>query len=269
VSEPTIGPSIHPRLRELLPEDGPTRNEVKQRQRPLNEIGECLETGKELVKSGVIDYLEHKAVHFTAESVQHWFGAASLASKISLVGKAASTLQLAYEVTEVLYDVTVKKPIAAGKEQAEGLDRDNKNLALLMIVQVAQPDALPDGFFRSECSRVLGTDGKRALNGSPAFQKASVLLGLAETDPELARSRDILVASLREGVDAAYQNGIGSKASFERKMNTDPEFRSRYASDPAFRAGVASIVWQATFHRDEYDTAAALIAQNRLPTTRM
>jgi hypothetical protein len=125
---------------------------------------------------------------------------------------------------------------------------------------------LPDGYYQGECSRVLGTAGKAELFKNYAFKNASALLGKAETDPELARARDILVASTREGVTTAYQMGIDSEATFKKAMATDPTFRARFSSDPAFRNGVNSVVWQATFHRNEYDAAVLLNTGHRVPT---
>jgi hypothetical protein len=269
VPEPTIGPSIHPDVRSFLVEDGPTFDEVERRQRPENTIKERVEEGATLVRGYLEHEVKHKAIEHTAHLVEHSFGAANLASKISLVGTAFLTLQAAYEITEAAYDLAVKKPMEKGKELGEGGARDRGNLTLLMVVTVSQPDLLPDGYFLSESSRILHTDGKANLYQQKPFIVASSVLGKAVTDPELARSRDILVASTREGVSSAYQFGIDSDAALERWKSTDANFRTRYESDPAFRAGVQSVVWQAKMHRDEYDAAAALNGGYRGTPTRM
>jgi hypothetical protein len=270
VPEPTIGSSVDPRVRALLPDAGPTYDEVKQHQRSLAEFGQCaLEVVIGYYEVKYQHKLTEKGIDLAADATKHFFGYASAAGKVSLVGHALGYLMVGLDVTEKVYDLTIKKLVAEGKEQAAGLDRDQKNLALLMIVQMAQPDALPDGFFLSEVSRVLGTAGKAELFKNDAFKKASALLGQAETSPELARSRDILVASMREGIAAAYQMGIDSEEAFKKLRDTDGAFRARFSSDPAFRAGINSVVWQATFHRDEFDTAVALTAACRAPATRM
>jgi hypothetical protein len=267
VPEPTLGAPIHPQLRELLPEDGPTLDEVKGQQRAESELLGNIATGTQtLVHLGRDHYIEHRVIKFAERAVEHAFGSATLASKIAHVAAALVTLQLAYEITEGAHDLTVRIPMERGKKVAESSDRDQRNLALLMIVQVSQPDVLPDGYLLHEQARVLGAAAKTQPFGGWAFQKASSLLGKAETDPELARSRDILVAAMREGVATAYQRGIDSKGALERLKETDPGFRSRYESDPAFRNGINSVVWLATFHRDEYDAAAALSAGRRPPT---
>jgi hypothetical protein len=247
----------------MLPEEGPTLEEVKQRQRSLGEAGKIAgEVIKDADHIWVVHHVEHLGIH-------HLFGAANAASKLSLLGNALALLHLGYEVTEKVYELTITKWMEEGKELAEGRDRDQKNLALLMIVTGSQPDVLPDGYYQSECSRVLGTSGKADLNKNFAFKNASSLLGKAVTDPELARARDILVASMREGVTTAYRLGIDSDVAFKRLMATDPDFRSRFASDPAFRSGVNSVVWQATLHRNEYEESFRLSVQSRVPTERM
>jgi hypothetical protein len=254
----------------MLPDEGPTLDEVKKEQRSLGELRRiAVDVFEEAVDITVSHQLEHTGVHLAADAAKHLFASASVAGKISLVGSAFGEFLFAYEVTKGVYDLTIKKWMAEGREQAEGRDRDQKNFALLMVVQVAEPGVLPDGYYQSECSRVLGTAGKAELFENYAFKSATALLGKAETDPELARSRDILVASMREGVTTAYQMGIDSEANFKNVMATDPGFRSRFASDPAFRNGIESVLWQATFHRDEYDAAVRLNVGSRVPTGRM
>lgn len=267
--EPTLGPPVHPQLRELLPDDGPTLDEVKRQQRAESELLGAVATGtKALVHLGSDHYIEHRVIEFAGHAAEHVFGSATLASKISLIGSALLTFQLAGEITEGAHDMAIRVPMERGKKVAEAGDRDQKNLALLMIVQVSQPGLLPEGYLLQEQACVLGAAAKTQPFAGWAFQKASVLLGKAETDPELARSRDILVAAMREGVTTAYQRGIDSKGALERLKDNDPGFRARYESDPAFRNGINSVVWQASFHRDEYEMAAALSAGRR-PATRM
>jgi hypothetical protein len=272
VPESTIAPPLDPRVHALMPDDGPTYDEVRKDQRwpSLDELVQSAAEMRDEVRSaGISHYVIHELTDYAKEAARHLFVSASAAGKVALVGKAIGYLALGYEVTEKVYDLSVKKFIAQGKELAEGLDRDQKNLTLLMIVQVAQPDTLPDGYFRSEVSRVLGTAGKNELDSKSSFKNASVILGKAVTDPEIAHARDILVASTREGVTAAYQAGIDSEARFKELRDTDVTFRTRYASDPAFRAGVNAAVWQATYHRPEFDTAVALSAACRAPKARM
>jgi hypothetical protein len=269
VPEPSLGPSIHPEVRSFLVEDGPTFDEVKRRQLPQNTVEQRVDEAEAVVRAYLEHKVEHEGIELTAHFVEHAFGAANLASKISLAGSAFLTLMAAREITEGAYNLAVKKPMELGKQLSDGLARDQGNLTLLMIVQGTQPDLLPDGYFLGESSRILHVDGKASLFRQPPFIAASTVLGKAATDPELARSRDILVAATREGVNSAYQLGIDSEAALEKWKSTDASFRMRYESDPAFRAGIKSVVWQATMHRNEYDAAAALNGAHRTTTTRM
>jgi hypothetical protein len=269
VPEPTLGPALDPRMRAILPEDGPTYDEIKRQQRAETQLFDGVSAGiQEVGKMGLEHWTMEKGLEAATRVIEHTFGAASAAEKVSFVGKAWLTFELAREVTEKAYDLAVKIPMERGKQLSEGVERDKKNLTLLMMVQVAQPDLLPDGYYRNEVSRVLGTDGKAALNQQTPFRIASTLSGKAVTDAELARARDILAASMREGVNTAYQMGIDSPKAFAQAMSTDATFRARYESDPAFRLGIQSVLWQATYHRDEYDTALSLRAGYR-GTTRM
>jgi hypothetical protein len=252
-----------------LTEEGPTYDEVKAQQTPANETRYVFDAAKDIVHMGVTHHLEDLAVEAAAHMAKNSFGAAGLAGKISLVGGALATFHLAVEVTVMAHELAVEKPMEKGKQLNEGIERDQKNLTLLMIVQVAQPDVLPAGYMQSEYDRVLHAPGKAAPFSGSAFQKASVILGKAETDPEIARSRDILVASVREGVSTAYQIGIDSEEAVSKLKTSDPAFRSRYESDPAFRNGIQSVVWQAKTHREDFDTGVALSVGYHLPTTRI
>jgi hypothetical protein len=256
-------------MRALLPEDGPTYDEVKRQQRPENSIPQRLHEGKEVLE-GVKEHVAWEVgLEIGTHVIAHSFGAANAASKIHLVGSALLTLAAAYEGTEAAYYLAVGRPIEEGKELARGRVRDEKNLTLLMMVQLSQPNLLPDGYYVKESSRILHIDGKANLNRNPSFQIATSVVGKAVTDPELGRARDILVASTREGVTTAYQLGIDSDAALEKLKKEDANFRTRYESDPAFRIGIQSVVWQATYHRDEYETAAALNGGYRGTPARM
>jgi hypothetical protein len=269
VPEPTLGPAIDPRIRAILSDDGPTYDEIKREQRAETELwGGIVEGSKWTGKVYAWHKLKDHAIDHVAELAKEAYGAVKAIDTAAMIGKAFVTLQLACEVTDKAYELAVVIPTERGKTNAEGIERDQKNLAVLMIAQMTQPDLLPDGYFLSECSRVLGTDGKASFHNF-ASEKASEILGKAKTDPEVARSRDILVASMREGIAMAYQRGIDSKDAFDKLEATDPTFRKRYESDPAFRMGVKSVVWQALNHRDEYDHALPLSAGYRGSMTRM
>jgi hypothetical protein len=269
VPEPSLAPALDPRMRALLPEDGPTFDEVKRQQRPENSIPQRLHELREVVDGYIEHKVEHKAVDIAAHVLEHSFNAAGLASKIELVGSALLTLKASYEITEAAYYLAVTRPMEEGKQQAEGRMRDQKNLTLLMMVQLAQPNLLPDGYYLKESSRILHVDGKANLNKNPSFRIATTVVGKAVTDADLGRARDILVAATRDGVATAYQMGIDSDAALEKLKKEDANFRTRYESDPAFRIGIQSVVWQATYHRDEYETAAALNGGYRGTPARM
>jgi len=93
-------------------------------------------------------------------------------------------------------------------------------------------------------------------------------LAEAANDPEAAQARDILLASLRDGVSTAYKFGVDSDDAVAKLKTTDKEFAYRYESDPAFRDGIKSVVWQAKIHPDEYREVAALNVP-RTPSSRM
>jgi hypothetical protein len=255
--EPTLTPAIHPQLRSLLPEDGPTLDEVKARQRPENEVAEYLRGSLEFVADEYATKVTFREAEHFATHVLH---STTLAAKIAVAERATIYLTAIYEGTKTAFELSVHKPMERGEEFAEARLRDGKNLALLMAVQGTAADALPDGYFQSEVSRVLGTDGRANLFSSTPFKSASMLLAKASTDPEAARSRDILVASLREGVSTAYQLGLGSDDAVAKLKSTDKQFATRYESDPAFRDGIKSVVWQAKIHPDEYQQVVALNA---------
>ena|SRR5438045_4178636 len=252
--EPTLTPAIHPRVPSLLPEDGPTLDEVKVHQRPENEVTEYLRGPYEFVK----EECAKEGISKGVEALVHDFHWTGVAEKLAKVDRASVYLTAIYEGTKTAFELSVHKPMERGEEFAEARLRDKKNLALLMVVQGAAADALPDGYYQSEVSRVLGTDGRANLYSSTPFKTATALLGKAPTDPEAARSRDILVASLREGVSTAYQLGLGSDDAVAKLKSTDKEFAARYESDPAFRDGIKSVVWQAKIHPDEYQQVVAL-----------
>jgi hypothetical protein len=253
--EPTLAPAIHPQVPSLLPEDGPTVDEVKARQRPENEVTEYVRGTFGFVVEECSDHAFFKGGEYLAH---HVFDSALWADRMAMAGRASIYLTAIYEGTKTAFELSVHKPMERGEEVAEARLRDKKNMALLMVVQVAAADALPDGYYQSEVSRVLGTDGRANLNSSTPFKTASALLGKAPTDPEAARSRDILVASLREGVSTAYQLGLGSDDAVAKLKSADKEFGARYESDPAFRDGIKSVVWQAKIHPDEYQQVVAL-----------
>ena len=257
--EPTLTPAIHPQVPSLLPEDGPTLDEVKARQRPENEVMERIygaydDIGRTLGTHKLFEL----GVEGGARLIERKFHVMIAPAKIAAVNTAFLYLSAMYEGTKTAFELAVHKPMERGEELAEARLRDRKNLALLMVVQVTAADALPDGYYQSEVSRVLETDGRANLFSSTPFKTATALLGKTSTDPEAARSRDILVASLREGVSTAYQLGLGSDDAVAKLKSTDKEFAARYESDPAFRDGIKSVVWQAKIHPDEYQQVVAL-----------
>ena len=51
--DPTIGPPVHPQLRALLTEEGPTYDEVKAQQTPANETRYVFDAAKDIVHMDV------------------------------------------------------------------------------------------------------------------------------------------------------------------------------------------------------------------------
>src|SRR5260370_27368420 len=146
--DPTLPPAIHPQLRSLLPEDGPTLDEVKARQRPESEAMERIYAAYDDI-AGTLG--THKIFELGLEGgarlIERKFNVMIAPAKIAVVKTAFLYLSAMYEGTKTAFELAVHKPMERGEELAEARLRDGKNMALLMVVQATQGDALPDGYF--------------------------------------------------------------------------------------------------------------------------
>jgi hypothetical protein len=259
----------------LVTDPGPTYLEAKEAQRPSNDAARVLcglakqigAAGLELVRDQRLTaFLGEKAAAALARTA-----GATTAEKAAL-GAAASSLLLYAEAgvrgTEIAYDLAVAEPMRQGAELNSALVRDNKNLALLFVVNRYAEDAIPAGFLEAEKKRVLGTDV--AHLGTTAMKRAAAAAVAVDTgDPGAVAARDVMVAAFRDGRAFAYQRSIRDQRGLDDVLGRDKELRARYDVDPAFRQGIRSAVWQAQNDPRGFDAASSLNAPLRGTPTRI
>jgi hypothetical protein len=254
-----------------LIEDGPTYDEVKNQQRPEHEARERLEhLLADGAAAGSVHYLKHQVIERAPEMIGNLVGSVAVEQILGKLGLAYTYIDTAIEVTEKAYDVAVRQPMERGAALSAARERDQQNLSLILLLNYADPSALPSGYLPTEMSRVAGARWREHLNQNVAFQRLTPMLArLAENDPEATLAMRSMLSAAREGTAAAYQNAIADQATLTALLSTSRDFRLRFELDAAFRIGIKAVMWQAATHTDEYQQGIALNGPHRTTTGRM
>jgi len=243
-----VNPRDNAAVREFYRDDptGPSLAEVKESQKPINEMGDVAVDVFGAAASHAFWHEAGNAAEHAAERV-----GGHVAGRVGAIANTAYLyLSAIYEGTKTALELSVVKPAERGEQISRGLLSDQSRFAAAMVVQLADDKLLPPEYVAAQRDSLVGSG---SFNRSPGVLLATrIEADIAAGNPEAIAFRDQLVASVRSGLDTAYLRHIDSPATLEQLKVSDPEFRAQYASDPGFQLGVRAALWQAQTHPDDF-----------------
>jgi len=132
---------VSPNNRSICAPPGERYEEARRRQSP-SPAGAARATAsaaKTAAKEAAIEALAHAVEH----------AAPSLGPGAAAAG--------AYLMTRAIYDATIKKWNAEGRELNEALVRDNRDMAILMIAATSEPGVVPPEYLNARRCAVVGS----------------------------------------------------------------------------------------------------------------
>jgi len=166
-------------------------------------------------------------------------------------GAISAYAALGYEGTEILYDAVIKRSMREGRDLAAALARDNRDVAMLCVVHLIEPGAVPQAYFIAR-AREVGADRYGAHVSTRAATDLVARANKGEADA--AQLRDRIVRGFKDGLFEAHRREIGSRDALADALR-DASLRERYQLDPAFHQGVQAAIAQAQAEPDAWRTA--------------
>jgi hypothetical protein len=243
-----VNPRDNAAVRQFYRDDptGPSAAEVKESQKPINEVKDVAVDAFDVVASHAFWHQAGDAADYAAERI----GGHAAGRVATIANTAFLYFSAIYEGTKTAFELSVDKPAERGEQIGRALLSDQSRFAAAMVVQLDDDKLLPTGYVAAQRDSVVGTG---SFNRSPGVLLATrIQADIAAGNPEAIAFRDQLVASVRSGLDAAYLRHIDSPAKLEQLKASDPEFRAQYSGDPGFQLGVRAALWQAQTHPNDF-----------------
>jgi hypothetical protein len=222
---------------------------VRRSQTPAEQIKGALRHARQIASEGALHAAKAAIEHVAIEKV---VGAVVGRGAGPAAGHAAGAITaygaLGYEGTQILYDAVIKRSMREGKDLAAALARDNRDVAMLCVVNLIEPGAVPQAYFIAR-AREVGADRYGAHVSTSA---ASDLVARASKgEPDAMQLRDRIVRGFKDGMFEAHRSGIASRDAL-REALLNGSVRERYQVDPAFHQGVEAAIAQALVEPDAW-----------------
>jgi len=206
---------------------GERYEEVKRRQSPSPAAAAKALAGaaKAAAKEAAVEALAHQA------------------ARLGPVGGAAGPLATAVCMTASIYDSTIKKWNAEGRERNEALVRDNRDMAILMIATTSEPGLVPSEYLNARKCAVIGSkkDPTTHVSGRLASR---VMVDAQRGDADAKALHGAIMTNFRAGRSAAYRMDIRSDQALKNALASDRAFAHAYTTDPAFHQAVEAVRYQ-------------------------
>jgi hypothetical protein len=243
-----VNPRDNPTVREFYRDDptGPSAAEVKESQKPINEMKAVVADAFAKVAGHLFWHKAERAAEQVAERV----GGPAFGRAVAAVSTVYLYLSAVSEGTIGAFELSVGMPADRGNEILRGWTSDQSRFAEAMVVATADDKLLPAGYVAAQQNSLVGSG---RLNESAGMRLATRIQNdIGKGNPQAIAFRDQLLASVRSGLDTAYLRHIDSPVKVEKLMASDPEFRAQYSTDPGFQLGVRAALWQAQTQPDSF-----------------